>query len=162
MLDKAAIAARIPHQGTMCLLEKVEAWDTHHITCTASSHRNPGNPLRYQGRLGSACGIEYAAQAMAMHGALMATDQNAPTSGFLVSVRSVNLHTERLDDLAADIDIRATCLGSQAGHILYEFTLHADSILLVEGRAAVVTDAASLAPAHPPSHPAVKPSGKNT
>ncbi len=45
-------------------------WDAQHIRCRSATHRLPGNPLRSQGRLGAACGIEYAAQAMAVHGAL--------------------------------------------------------------------------------------------
>ena len=72
MLDRVAIAARIPHQGSMCLLDAVLAWDSGQIHCRASSHRQPDNPLRAAARLGAACGIEYAAQAMAVHGALLA------------------------------------------------------------------------------------------
>ena len=43
----------------------------------ASSHRAADNPLRAHGRLGAACGIEYAAQAMAVHGALLAPPDSA-------------------------------------------------------------------------------------
>ena len=71
-LDRAWIASHIPHQGSMCLLDYVEAWDRERIRCRASSHRAADNPLRAYGRLGAACGIEYAAQAMAVHGALLA------------------------------------------------------------------------------------------
>ena len=80
MLDRAAIAARIPHQGSMCLLDAVLAWDSGQIHCRASSHRQPDNPLRAAARRGAACGIEYAAQAMAVHGALLAP-AGAPPRG---------------------------------------------------------------------------------
>ena len=70
-LDRDAIMRRIPHQGTMCLLDAVLAWDDDHIRCSASSHLQPDHPLRAHGRLGAACGVEYAAQAMAVHGALV-------------------------------------------------------------------------------------------
>ena len=76
MLDRAWIAAHIPHQGSMCLLDAVREWSGEAITCTASSHTDPANPLRADGRLGAANGIEYAAQAMAIHGALLAGDGN--------------------------------------------------------------------------------------
>ena len=33
------LAARIPHEGRMCLLERVTAWDSRQIHCEASSHR---------------------------------------------------------------------------------------------------------------------------
>jgi predicted hotdog family 3-hydroxylacyl-ACP dehydratase len=71
-LDRAWIESRIPHHGPMCLLDEVIGWDTERITCISGSHRSADNPLRARGRLGIACGIEYAAQAMAVHGALVA------------------------------------------------------------------------------------------
>jgi predicted hotdog family 3-hydroxylacyl-ACP dehydratase len=55
----------------MCLLDEVTGWDTERISCRTSTHRAADNPLRAHGQLGIACGIEYAAQAMAAHGALL-------------------------------------------------------------------------------------------
>jgi len=71
MLTREQIQALIPHQGTMCLLDRVLAWSAAEITCTASSHLAPRNPLRRDGRLGAICGIEYGLQAAALHGALV-------------------------------------------------------------------------------------------
>jgi predicted hotdog family 3-hydroxylacyl-ACP dehydratase len=56
----------------MCLLDRVVHWDSQRIHCRASSHRSADNPLRSRDQLSAACGIEYAAQAMAVHGALQA------------------------------------------------------------------------------------------
>ena len=50
-LDRAGIAARIPHQGRMCLLDRVLEWDDNRILCSAASHRAGDNPLRAHGRL---------------------------------------------------------------------------------------------------------------
>ena len=69
-LDRTWIERNIPHQGRMCLLDEVMEWDAQHIRCRSGTHRLPDHPLHSQGRLGVACGIEYAAQAMAAHGAL--------------------------------------------------------------------------------------------
>jgi predicted hotdog family 3-hydroxylacyl-ACP dehydratase len=69
-LDRSWIERNIPHHGRMCLLDEVLEWDAQHIRCRSGTHRQPDHPLRSQGRLGAACGIEYAAQAMAAHGAL--------------------------------------------------------------------------------------------
>ena len=69
-LNRAWIEARIPHQGRMCLLDEVIEWNAQRIRCRTATHRAPDNPLRSHDRLGIACGIEYAAQAMALHGAL--------------------------------------------------------------------------------------------
>ena len=123
--DRAWIAAHIPHQGTMCLLDRVDEWDAQRIRCTATSHRDAANPLRAHGRLGAACGIEYAAQAMAVHGALTSGQQSAPRSGYLASVRNAALHVGRLDDLDDDLAIEAQRLSGDANTVLYDFTLRA-------------------------------------
>ena len=144
MLDRAAIAARIPHQGTMCLLDAVVGWSADHIACRASSHTDPANPLRADGRLGAAAGIEYAAQAMAVHGALLAAGDGPPRQGYLTSVRGVELHVARLDDRPGHLDVRAERLSGDAGHILYQFSVEHDGRCLLAGRAAVVLDASAL------------------
>lgn len=138
MLDRVAIAARIPHQGSMCLLDAVLAWDSGQIHCRASSHRQPDNPLRAAARLGAACGIEYAAQAMAVHGALLAPEGAPPRPGYLASVRSVQLAVDRLDDLPQDLDIVAERLSGDENNILYHFRVEHAGNLLLSGRAAVM------------------------
>lgn len=138
MLDRVAIAARIPHQGSMCLLDAVLAWDSGQIHCRASSHRQPDNPLRAAARLGAACGIEYAAQAMAVHGALLAPEGAPPRPGYLASVRSVQLAVDRLDDLPQDLDIIAERLSGDEHNILYHFRVEHAGDLLLSGRAAVM------------------------
>ena len=143
-LDHAWIAARIPHQGSMCLLDAVTGWSPDHIECRATSHNDPAHPLRAAGRLGAASGIEYAAQAMAVHGALMAGAHAAPRQGYLTSVRGVTLHAERLDDLDGPLGVRAERLSGDANNVLYRFTVHHGGRCLLEGRAAVVLDADSL------------------
>ncbi|QEL65527.1 3-hydroxyacyl-[acyl-carrier-protein] dehydratase [Oryzomicrobium terrae] len=147
MLNRDDIAARIPHQGDMCLLARIASWDGESIHATATSHRDPANPLRAHGRLGAATGIEYAAQAMAMHGALLADaggHAERPRAGYLTSVRGVELHAARLDDLADDLEIRAERLSGDDNHVLYAFSVTAGASLLLSGRAAVVLDSAAL------------------
>jgi len=140
--DHAWIVAHIPHQGTMCLLNHVVMWDEQRIQCQASSHRMTDNPLRSRDQLNSACGIEYAAQAMAVHGALLApADSKRPRAGFLVSVRGATLHVPRLDDITVNLDIAAECIHSSEDNILYQFTVHAAGKLLLDGRAAVMLSA---------------------
>ena len=141
VLNRDGIAARIPHQGSMCLLDAVTEWSADHIVCRALSHTDPANPLRAAGRLGAANGIEYAAQAMAVHGALVAGTDAAPRQGYLTSVRSVTLHAERLDDLPGPLSVRAERVSGDANNVLYRFTLHHGERCLLEGRAAVVLDA---------------------
>lgn len=151
--DAAWIAARIPHGGSMCLLESVRDWSTTHARCTARSHRAGDNPLRHRDRLGAACAIEYAAQAMAVHAALLAESEGAaaqqPAAGFLASARAVQLNVSRLDDIAADLDIEVERLSGTVDSVLYQFTVSAGERLLVSGRAAVMLDTAARTGAQP-------------
>ncbi len=143
-LDHAWIAAHIPHQGGMCLLDRVIEWSEQRIVCEAVSHTDPANPLRDAGRLGAATGVEYAAQAMAVHGALLAHSDTVPTLGYLTSVRGLNLRTERLDDVDGPLTVTAERLSGDARLILYQFTVHGGERCLLDGRASVVLDAQSL------------------
>ena len=99
----------------------VTEWSAEHVVCRAMGHTDPAHPLRAEGRLGAANGIEYAAQAMAVHGALVAGSEAAPRQGYLTSVRGVALHAERLDDLPGPLDVRAERLSGDASHVLYSF-----------------------------------------
>ena len=141
-LDHAGIAARVPHSGSMCLLHSVRAWSATHVECSARSHGDPANPLRVQGVLMAASGIEYAAQAMALHGSFNAAPGSAPTPGFLASVRGVRLLVPRLDTVAGELRIQASKLAGDHQQALYAFTLHDErGALLVDGRATVILNA---------------------
>ena len=143
--DRAWIAGHIPHQGTMCLLDQVLDWDLTRVRCLSRAHRSAQNPLRAHGRLGIACGIEFAAQAMAVHGALLGPDP-APHShvGYLASVRSVTLHATRLDDIEDDLIATAERVGGDDSTLLYQFSLSAGVRTLLSGRATVVLNPVSL------------------
>ena len=141
-LDHAGIAARVPHSGAMCLLHALLAWSPQHIECSAISHRDPGNPLRTQGMLLAANAIEYAAQAMALHGTLCAAPGSAPSPGFLASVRQVRLGVARLDDVAGELRVVARKLAGESRQALYAFSVSdARGVVLVEGRATVIINA---------------------
>lgn len=152
-LNRDDIARRIPHQGSMCLLDTVLAWDDKRIRCEARSHLAPNHPLRAYGRLGAACGVEYAAQAMAVHGALVAEHlacgnaggDGPPRAGYLASMRSVTLHVKRLDTIAGPLTVNAERITGDANTVLYTFTLQAGAQILLVGRAAVVLDASGIA-----------------
>jgi predicted hotdog family 3-hydroxylacyl-ACP dehydratase len=145
-MNRAWIEAHIPHQGRMCLLDEVIAWNAHHIRCSTGTHRALDNPLRSHDRLGIASGIEYAAQAMALHGALAsaapaANAAAAPRVGLLASVRDVRLHVLRLDDIESDLFCEVTHLAGDNFTAMYEFALRDKDKTLLGGRASVVLDA---------------------
>jgi len=139
--DRAWIATRIPHQGSMCLLNGVLRWDESSIVCHAGSHAHADHPLRAQGSLGMANGIEYAAQAMAVHGALLAGSETAPAAGFLASVRDVQWHGSRLDTLPPVLHVHAQRLSGDGNTLLYSFHLEAGGSTVLSGRASVLLDA---------------------
>ena len=89
MIGRDEIAGMIPHAGTMCLLDGVLDWDQASIRCVSTRHRAEDNPLRRAGHLNAICGIEFAAQAMAVHGRLAGGVNRKPTAGFLASLRDV-------------------------------------------------------------------------
>ena len=138
-LDRAGIAQRIPHRGSMCLLERLESWDADAIHCTTTTHAQAGNPLRTESGLLAPNAIEYAAQAMALHGGLLAAEGSTPSAGFLASARNVKLAVARLDDVDGALQVRAKRLSGDDRQVLYEFTVKADDgRSLAEGRAVVV------------------------
>ena len=146
-LDRDAITRLIPHSGAMCLLDSVDLASELEIVCGASSHRDGANPLRLDGRLPAVAGIEYAAQAMAVHGALAAATAlergaTPPRPGFLVALRGVELHVDRLDDVRSPLVIHAIRQSGDGSSLSYEFSVSASGRALIEGRAIVM-----LAPA---------------
>jgi predicted hotdog family 3-hydroxylacyl-ACP dehydratase len=119
----------------MCLLEKVLAWDEATITCSATSHRDPANPLRGGGGLGAIAGVEYAAQAAAAHGSLT---RNFSGRGYLATLRDVVCRVERLDTERENLTVHATQAAAQSGRLLYDFRIEAGGRELLSGRLSVV------------------------
>jgi len=144
MLPKNSWAHLIPHAGTMCLLDAVEAWDDTSIHATSASHRRADNPLRDAHGLHAIHLAEYGAQATAVHGALLARARGDETvrPGMLVSLRDVQLAEEYIDQLDGHLDIRATCLHADQGGAQYLFGVEHRGRLLASGRATVL---------HPPT-----------
>src|SRR5262245_47172568 len=102
------IAALIPHQGSMCLLERIVAWDDTRIVLETRTHQFPHNPLRANDKLRAVHLCEYGAQAMAVHGALKSKAAGGkPTPGMLVSLRSVTFQRDRIDDLTGPLRVEA-------------------------------------------------------
>ena len=124
----------------MCLLDGVLAWDRQSITCQASSHRATNNPLAVNGRLDAVCGVEYAAQAMAVHGGLLGNGHR-PAAGYLANLRDVSFAVDRLDLCQGDLLVAAELLIADAARVIYRFELGSDAGQVMSGRAAVVIDA---------------------
>ena len=51
------ISSLIPHQGAMCLLERVVEWDERRVVLETATHRSPSNPLRVERPLAGAASV---------------------------------------------------------------------------------------------------------
>ena len=139
MLGRDAIAALIPHQGAMCLLDRVVEWDKDHVVLATGTHRAVDNPLRLDGRLRAVHLCEYGAQAMAVHGGLCAqADGKTARPGFLVSLRDVKLEVDFIDPLAGDLRVSAQRLLESAGSWQYAFEVTHEGRVIATGRAAIM------------------------
>jgi predicted hotdog family 3-hydroxylacyl-ACP dehydratase len=137
-IGKAALCRLIPHHGTMCLLNEVEQWDDTSITCTTASHRDATNPLRRENQLEAVCGLEYAAQAMAVHvGLLEQGKERRLTVGYLGAVKNLMLRAIRLDDVKGDLTIQATRLVGEVNCFIYAFRVSVGREELLDGRASI-------------------------
>jgi predicted hotdog family 3-hydroxylacyl-ACP dehydratase len=139
MLGRDAIAALIPHQGTMCLNERVLEWDADHVRLASRTHRAADNPLRRRGRLRAIHLCEYGAQAMAIHGGLCAQAAGARAQpGLLVSLRAVAFHIDFVDQLSGELNVEAERLLDSGNSWQYAFRISHEGRVLAEGRAAVM------------------------
>ena len=134
---REAIARLVPHQEAMCLLERVEHCDADSIRCVSTTHRDMTNPLRRDGMLPAVCGLEYALQAMALHGALTAGGI-AQVPGYLSSLRGVRMDAERLDDIADPLTVDAQALVAESRGFIYRFAVAAAGRMLLSGQATIV------------------------
>ncbi|RMH93182.1 phosphotransferase [Lysobacter pythonis] len=132
------IATLIPHQGAMCLWRRVLGFDDRHVQVATDSHRDPAHPLRSDGQLRALHLCEYGAQAMAVHGGLLARGGGAARKGFLVALRGVTLHVSRIDTLPGELVCTAELLIDAENSQQYGFRIAHAGECLAEGRAAVM------------------------
>ncbi|MGN6790131.1 MAG: phosphotransferase [Rhodanobacteraceae bacterium] len=146
MLPKADWAHLIPHAGTMCLLDEVVEWDAMRLHARSASHQRADNPLRADGMLHAVNLCEYAAQAMAVHGALREREAGgAARPGFLVALREVSLQVERIDGLPGRLQVHVECLIAMADSLQYAFHVEHRGSVLARGRAAVMLSSVPMA-----------------
>jgi len=146
-VNRETLMALIPHQGNMCLLDEVIEWDTRRIHARSWTHQREDNPLRRDDQLSAVHLCEYGAQAMAVHGGLLAREEGGQARpGMLVSLRGVELHVDHIDDLPVALDVRASVLLNSESGWQYEFRIEHAGRKLASGRAAVM-----LQPVAPPA-----------
>ena len=130
----------------MCLLDEIASWDSERVRSVSRTHREPSNPLRSGGHLGALCGVEYAAQTMAAHGALAGAIAERPRAGYLVSLRNVVCDAHSLDELDGDLCVDAERITGDAERVMYQFRVSVGVTQVLSGRATVVLDAGAAKP----------------
>ena len=139
VMSRAEILTLVPHQGAMCLWDEVVEFDAGSIRLRAFNHRDAAHPLRHRDRLHAVHLGEYGAQAMAVHGGLLARAAGVGVkAGMLVALRDLVLHVSRIDDLPGALEAQAQCLMADASGSQYRFLITHDGATLASGRAAVL------------------------
>jgi predicted hotdog family 3-hydroxylacyl-ACP dehydratase len=129
MLNRTEIERRVPHAGAMCLLDAVTHWDASSIACEARAP-TPQHPLARGDGVPAVAAVEYAAQATAVHGALLDA-ATSPRPGMLAKLSEVELSA---GCIAGTLRIRAQLLSRAATGCLYDFTVHDAQACCARGR----------------------------
>ncbi len=139
MHARTDITRLIPHQGAMCLLDNIESWDDDHIVCRSTSHRRLDNPLRDNSGLRALCAIEYGAQAIAAHAALLGMPNGGHIQwGVLASIRDVTTTLSHLHELDGALTIRAHVVMTHDQGRIYDVTVTGDGRTVMTGRLSVM------------------------
>ena len=129
-VDREILEQLIPHKGGMCLLSEVVNWDAASIVCTADAPV-PTHPLARNGCVATIVAAEYAAQATAVHGALLANDHR-PQEGMLAKLVDVHLEVSELP--CVRLTIQAEMMSRSVRGCLYQFDISAADQRMIRGR----------------------------
>jgi len=145
ILNREEIERRLPHAGVMSLLDKIIQADETTLTAQAVSYRDADNPLRVNGKITMVNGIEYAAQAMAVHGALVLEKKQEEnkaelksSQGYIATVRNIELNSPYFPEAdpssSAALLIKVKQLMSDQNGFTYQFDIHYEQQQLISGR----------------------------
>lgn len=144
-LDRRAVESLVPQAGAMCLLDAVTDWDSERITCTAAL-RLQDHPLAHAGDVPAVVACEYAAQATAVHGALL-DRAGSPRAGMLASLVDVQLHCASFPRQPAEVVVHAHLRSRTEGACLYAFDVASAGSAIAEGQLMVAFTPPGAGPA---------------
>lgn len=138
LIGREELCGLIPHGTGMCLLDAVTYWDSDKIICRSDSHRDPSNPLLADFGLPAVCALEYGAQAMAVHGGLLArAEGRTAPPGWLASVKDATFSVARLDTLPGTLLVEAQRKMSGAAGFVYDISVTAGGPSIAAARVVV-------------------------
>lgn len=139
LIGREEILKHVPHAGRMCLIDEVASWDAGGIVCSARNHTRTDHPLRRFSHISSLHLIEYGAQAMAIHGALLEHECGSkPQPGMLVAVRAFTATVANLETLDGPLEIHARPELARSGALIYAFRCVHGSTTIASGRVTVM------------------------
>lgn len=136
LVARDEICTLIPQSGRMCLFDGVQGWDTEAILCLSSTHLTSDNPLRKRGRLAAVHGLEYGAQAAAVHGRLLM--RASGSRAYLAAFKDARLLVDRLDTIPP-LEVIAQRLTAWSGNQMYATHVSVSERVLVSARDARAT-----------------------
>lgn len=133
LMDRARIAALIPHGDAMCMLDEIIAWDETRIHGRSHNVATSTNPLFENGRLDTVLLLEYGAQAAAVHSALLHSKLGESRPAYIGAVKDVELFAAMADNSTA-LDLHLQCLLSSSQGAIYELLAQQADTTLLRGR----------------------------
>lgn len=130
------IAKLIPHTGNMVLLDEISQWDNNSITATALSKTLHDNPLLEESdnyHFDSILLIEYAAQAAAVHAALLASGLGEQRPAYIGAVKNVAIMQPSLDPTLTTT-IKASMLLANASGAIYDFECQQNQTTVISAK----------------------------
>lgn len=135
-LNRSDVERLLPHVGLMCFLDAVTDWDAHNISCSAAAP-DKGHPLMRNGKVPAIAAAEYAAQACALHGALLDA-ATTPRVGMLAKLSNVEVHQAWFPANEKTLSVRTTLISRARGGCLYSFDVVSAHQPIASGRLMVV------------------------
>ncbi|MBL4762124.1 MAG: hypothetical protein JKY93_05425 [Gammaproteobacteria bacterium] len=139
-MNKQEICSRLPHSGAMCLIDSIVSYDDTCLKCVSYNHHHLNNPLRTAEGLSCIAGIEYAAQAMALHRSFL-RPVGIVENGYLGALRNIKVHQQWLDKEDADLMTEVSLIGSSDKGAIYSFLLLIKDIEIISGRITIMSGA---------------------
>jgi len=119
----------------MCLLDEVQSWDATRIVCLAAAP-TADHPLARGPTVSAIVAVEYAAQAAAVHGALL-DGEARPRPGMLAKLTDVELAELVLGRAGGKLVVNAELLSRADSGCMYRFEVVEQRVCIARGRLTV-------------------------
>lgn len=124
---------RMPHKGAMRLIDRIISVDKDQIRCEGVAHGDADYPLRLNGILYAANLVELGAQAAAAHASI--GDLKGNHTGLLIGLQNITLAISVITERSGRLQVSARQLHFDGNGALYDFSIGAEKMTYVEGRA---------------------------